>query len=694
MSKILIGFITILIIIGSRRSLAQCSEREILNLRKTALVIGQKSYKYAGALKNPANDAHDISDSLKNLGFVVKTYVDTDLASMNAAIDDWCLNLPNFDVALFFYSGHGLEVDGINYLVPTDANLQAESDLSFSAFSANKLLARMEKATTRYTIMLLDACRSNPFSKGWTKAPRSIGLSAMSGRGAFIGFASSPGTVASDGLGRNSPYTEAILKLIMTPNKSIDQIFTKVNQHVRQFSKDTQIPYKNSSLSVDFCFSVDRSEKKIHNLVTPSSIPISSHVFLSPLDSAVYTVDTIEGSVKVWDARTLMFRKRISFEGLKIDEALINENGVLAVVDKVKRKVGLLFNGKTKIFQMPLDIVKVVGRDENNISCFLADSVVGKIIEINSNSWQISQEKKVSPYSEIVVENNTANVILVSYNNGETSFLEYDLRKKTRELFASSMDSLRVLIGDKEGVWLTLNGGRLGILQHGKLRQLKKIAPIPNISNPQSFQGKLSLLSDNSFFILDTLTTNPKLFKFRSRPLGYACSSGGEIYVWINQESRLMVLNENDLSESTVDGEIEVKYQMLLQQLKNSKESDGRSYYAPIFDKVRARINRSVIKIAKELAQEKIGQVSSKGNNDYQKGCCTYRDGIAQSDGMRKVINSYSICIDSGVIVVSMTEEDTGKVSQIHIGVSDENWDLLDKEVDLSMKRRISALFL
>lgn len=171
---------------------------------------------------------------------------------MNDAIDNWCAKLIKYDVALFYYSGHGAEINGENYLFPTDANPKGPSDLHFSTYSANKLLERLDNSSLKYSIMILDACRTNPFTRNWTRDVGKGGLSAMTGKGTFIGYAASPGTTASDGSNRNGTYTEGILKNITIPSLTIDQIFTKVNSHVRQKTSDKQIPFKNSSLSTDF----------------------------------------------------------------------------------------------------------------------------------------------------------------------------------------------------------------------------------------------------------------------------------------------------------------------------------------------------------------------------------------------------------------------------------------------------------
>ncbi len=111
---------------------------------------------------------------------------------MNDDVDSWYEKIKNFDVALFYFSGHGAEVNGENYLFPVDINPKGLSDLAYSAFSANKLLDRLDNSHLKYSIIILDACRSNPFTKSWSREVGGGGLALMSGKGAFIAFAASP----------------------------------------------------------------------------------------------------------------------------------------------------------------------------------------------------------------------------------------------------------------------------------------------------------------------------------------------------------------------------------------------------------------------------------------------------------------------------------------------------------------------
>lgn len=223
---------------------------------KKALVIGNATYPASvGALRNPKNDADDMATTLTSLGFSVTKYTNLTRQQMEEALNQWGKTLRQDDIALFFYAGHGAEVQGQNYLFPIDANPQNEMQVKYHALPVELLTGWMEHAQTRTNIILLDACRNNPFLRSFRNSGPQGGLGSMTApSGTFIGFAASPGAVAADGTGRNGIYTEAILNHISTPNVTIDQIFNSVNAYVRKATEKKQVPFKNSSLEADFVF--------------------------------------------------------------------------------------------------------------------------------------------------------------------------------------------------------------------------------------------------------------------------------------------------------------------------------------------------------------------------------------------------------------------------------------------------------
>jgi hypothetical protein len=222
--------------------------------KRVALVIGNSAYKSAPALKNPRNDADGMAAALSRLGFQVLKGTDVDQFNLKALVRSFSQEIDTASMALFFYAGHGLQVNGKNYLIPVDAALDKEADLDFEAMDMNFILRQLERKD-RTNIVLLDACRNNPLSTGLSRAmgERSVfvgrGLARVeTGVGTFIGFATQPDFVALDGEGQNSPFTEALLKHIETPGLDIELLMRRVREDVISSTQGKQVPWSNSSL--------------------------------------------------------------------------------------------------------------------------------------------------------------------------------------------------------------------------------------------------------------------------------------------------------------------------------------------------------------------------------------------------------------------------------------------------------------
>jgi uncharacterized caspase-like protein len=158
-------------------------------------------------------------------------------------------------VGLFFYAGHGIQVNGNNYLIPVDARLQDENDVEYDCVRAGRILGKMESAGTRTNIVILDACRDNPFERSWNRGAQGKGLAFMNApSGSLIAYATSPGTTAADGTGGNGVYTSALLEHIQTPGITIEEVFKRVRTSVRQQSQSKQIPWESTSLEGNFYF--------------------------------------------------------------------------------------------------------------------------------------------------------------------------------------------------------------------------------------------------------------------------------------------------------------------------------------------------------------------------------------------------------------------------------------------------------
>jgi carboxyl-terminal processing protease len=224
---------------------------------RVALIIGNADYgKEMGQLANPVNDAALMMKALTKAGFDIIAVTDADQKAMKRAISDFGkrLTAAGSDVtALFYYSGHGLQVAGENYLIPVNAHITAEADVDLEAISADTVLKQMQFADARVNIIILDACRNNPLPRGFRSAQ--MGLARMEApRGSFVAYSTAPGEVASDGAGQNSPYTAALAAAITTPGAPIEEAFRDVRGSVLQETGNTQTPWESSSLTAPFFF--------------------------------------------------------------------------------------------------------------------------------------------------------------------------------------------------------------------------------------------------------------------------------------------------------------------------------------------------------------------------------------------------------------------------------------------------------
>lgn len=228
--------------------------------KRVALIVGNGSYTRAGTLENPVNDARELGNALRRLDFEVHQEENLQRSTFLEAIRTFSKSLEGADVALFFYAGHGIQVAGENYLVPVDANLQDESDINDELIAVKSLLKQMDgSAKTR--IILLDACRNNPFTTGLARSmgTKSVevgqGLARVdAGPGTLIAYATEPGNVAFDGADGNSPFTKALLNHIATPNLDVARMLRRVRTDVIETTEGAQIPWENSSLVLDFTF--------------------------------------------------------------------------------------------------------------------------------------------------------------------------------------------------------------------------------------------------------------------------------------------------------------------------------------------------------------------------------------------------------------------------------------------------------
>jgi hypothetical protein len=227
---------------------------------KIALVIGNGAYAHVPALPNPPNDARDVASALERLGFLVTRVVDADRASILAALRAFELLTQNVSTAMIFFAGHGMEIDGTNYLIPTDGRLLRDTHAPDEAIALDRVLRAVEGAK-KLRLVVLDACRDNPFVAKMTRtaSTRSIGrgLAPIETGSTLVVYAAKEKTLAEDGQGRNSPFTQALLRHIETPGLELSFIFRAVRDDVLAMTNRRQEPFVYGSMSREPIFLKD-----------------------------------------------------------------------------------------------------------------------------------------------------------------------------------------------------------------------------------------------------------------------------------------------------------------------------------------------------------------------------------------------------------------------------------------------------
>ena len=234
------------------------SDKTKIKEKRVALVVGNSEYHdNSMKLANPSNDAKDIAARLSKLGFTVVRSLNQTKQGMDKAIQTFSSRAKGADVALFFYAGHGIQYQGDNYLVPVDAQLPSEEYVKYNCTNANIVLDIMESLGCSMKIVILDACRNNPFARSWYRSTGGGGLGVMNApKGTFIAFSTSPGDVALDGTNgeRNSPYTTALLQTLDKHGLSITDFFQEVLELVATATNERQTPWTSNSFRGKFVF--------------------------------------------------------------------------------------------------------------------------------------------------------------------------------------------------------------------------------------------------------------------------------------------------------------------------------------------------------------------------------------------------------------------------------------------------------
>lgn len=329
--------------------------------KRVALVVGNSAYQNIPRLDNPINDARLMADTLKGLGFALignGAQINLDKAALDNAVQSFGKQIQGADVRLFYYAGHGVQVAGSNYLVPVNANPTREADVDFQMVDVNLVLRQMQGSGTELNLVILDACRNNPFGGRGLRATEG-GLAQMRApAGTLISYATQPGSVAQDGVGGNSPYTKALAQTLQKPGLDIFQTFNQVGLAVQRSTGGSQQPWVSSSpIDGSFFFSTAPAAAEI-----PKSAP-SGRLALAlvaddpamasgaPLheygnSNATYRIErdiTFPGDIERFDA--ILDQRRLPAINIVLAAAALDRiNGGAGVVG---RRIALVLDGRT-----------------------------------------------------------------------------------------------------------------------------------------------------------------------------------------------------------------------------------------------------------------------------------------------------------------------------------------------------------
>jgi uncharacterized caspase-like protein len=239
--------------------------------QRVALVIGNDAYP-AAPLRNPVNDARAVAKTLNQLGFQVLLKTNLSQKSMIEALREYSNRLKEGDVALFYYSGHGMQVKGRNFLIPIDADIRSEDEVPYLSFDVSQVLDKLEFARSRVNIVILDACRNNPFIRTFRSAR--VGLAQMDAPGGtVVAFSTAPGSEARDGDADFGTYTRHLIAQLPTPGLPLEVMFRRVREGVRAETDNRQTPWEQSSLTGDFFFRTSQSSQ-----AAPAPVPASDPI--------------------------------------------------------------------------------------------------------------------------------------------------------------------------------------------------------------------------------------------------------------------------------------------------------------------------------------------------------------------------------------------------------------------------------
>jgi len=319
--------------------------------RRIALVIGNGAYEHAGRLANPPNDATLVAATLRQLGFEVKNGSNLTQREMKQRIREFGQTLrANGGVGLFYYAGHGVQAKGHNYIVPVDADIQTEADLEDVAVDLEYVLNLMGDAQNALNIVILDACRNNPFARSFRSAQEGL-AQVRAPSGTLIAYATAPDSIAADGSGANSPYTEELIKQMRASAVLVETMFRRVTEGVSARTDGKQEPWFSANVKGDFYFSGASNldliiEKRYWESIKDSNNPDDFKAYLDKYPNGQFVSLAKLGEEAAKSSAIAIKKIRDLYQQRRDDEALVEIRRLLIV--QPTNAEAFLYTGRIK----------------------------------------------------------------------------------------------------------------------------------------------------------------------------------------------------------------------------------------------------------------------------------------------------------------------------------------------------------
>jgi len=306
---------------------------------RVALVIGNGAYTNAEPLRNPVNDARAMARVLRDAGFEVIAHENLSRRAFVDALHEFSGKVPPGGVGLFYYAGHGIQVRGVNHLVPVDAALANERDVKYETIDLNDVLGGLDEARARLSLVILDACRDNPFGRRFRSASRGLAQTDAP-RGTVIAYATAPGDTAADGDGENGVYTAELLKAIAQPGLKLEEVFKRTIDGVARTTANKQTPWVSSSFRGDFIFNAAAAPPPPPPPVAAAPVPPA----VDPIEQTAWTTIASSNNPAMFELFLKRFPNGVysDFARARLEElktaAVMEEKRRSTAVDEAKRK--------------------------------------------------------------------------------------------------------------------------------------------------------------------------------------------------------------------------------------------------------------------------------------------------------------------------------------------------------------------